>query len=545
MGYWTSYIGVGFYGATRPLFTEAGTLLFNPLVVGASLLLPGARDRGFVWTRRWRYAPFFLLLLLVGVAIEVAGFPNGTPAARRWSGSTATCRWCASCAPRRRPRRSSRSGSAGLLGAGRAAAWARLRALRAGLRRARWSPAAVPGGADRCSPRCRSCAARRSRSSSPGSASRAAWTDAGQRPRPRAAAQLARAGPARADLRQLHLGRDDRRDPAARDRSARSRCATRPPTATRTPPTCSGRSTGSSSSAACCRASCRPLLRLIGAGAVVTGSDDDISRSGGGQRRRGGRRAGRPGPRRARAQLRARARGEPPARGELDGPARAARRCAATTSAAGRGLVHVDAAGPAHDRRRRRRGAGGPGRLRRAAGARADPLRRRPRRGRAAPRRPARGAEVVITDSNRRRRVVPEFAPPEPRRHAGRGREPLDPELRDRSSRSPTAAPTPRRSPCCRARATCARPSAGGLLEFPEHDAIEAFDGDPRHGLGRRPLPATRASAGSRSASSSRATCPTSTCCPLRDWSGQVDRGRRQRRPRQGSARAAPRPGRT
>ena len=40
MGYWTSYIGVGFYGANRPLFSEAGTLLFNPLSVGASLLLP-------------------------------------------------------------------------------------------------------------------------------------------------------------------------------------------------------------------------------------------------------------------------------------------------------------------------------------------------------------------------------------------------------------------------------------------------------------------------------------------------------------------------
>ena len=80
MGYWTSYVGVGFYGASRPLFTEAGTLLFNPLVVGASLLLPALAIAGFVLARRWRYAPFFLLLLVVGAAIEVAGFPNGTPA---------------------------------------------------------------------------------------------------------------------------------------------------------------------------------------------------------------------------------------------------------------------------------------------------------------------------------------------------------------------------------------------------------------------------------------------------------------------------------
>ncbi|HEY6526777.1 MAG TPA: alpha-(1-_3)-arabinofuranosyltransferase family protein, partial [Solirubrobacteraceae bacterium] len=36
MGYWTSYIGVGF-GVSRPFFSDGGTLLFSPLVVGASL----------------------------------------------------------------------------------------------------------------------------------------------------------------------------------------------------------------------------------------------------------------------------------------------------------------------------------------------------------------------------------------------------------------------------------------------------------------------------------------------------------------------------
>ena len=80
MAYWTSYVGVGFYGAARPLYSEAGTLLFNPLVVGASLLLPALAVGGFALTRRWRYAPFLLLVLVVGAAIEVAGFPNGTPA---------------------------------------------------------------------------------------------------------------------------------------------------------------------------------------------------------------------------------------------------------------------------------------------------------------------------------------------------------------------------------------------------------------------------------------------------------------------------------
>ncbi|HVE69466.1 MAG TPA: alpha-(1-_3)-arabinofuranosyltransferase family protein, partial [Solirubrobacteraceae bacterium] len=40
MGYWVSYIGVGFHGATRPYFSGAGTLLYAPLVVAAMLLVP-------------------------------------------------------------------------------------------------------------------------------------------------------------------------------------------------------------------------------------------------------------------------------------------------------------------------------------------------------------------------------------------------------------------------------------------------------------------------------------------------------------------------
>jgi arabinofuranan 3-O-arabinosyltransferase len=78
MGYWTSYLGVGF-GVTRPFFSDGSTLLFNPLVVGASLLLPAFAITGFVRARRLSYAPFLLLLLVVGVVIMTAGFPNGTP----------------------------------------------------------------------------------------------------------------------------------------------------------------------------------------------------------------------------------------------------------------------------------------------------------------------------------------------------------------------------------------------------------------------------------------------------------------------------------
>ena len=51
MGYWTSYIGVGF-GLTRPFFSDGGTMLFNPFVVGASLLLPALAMAGYVRARR-------------------------------------------------------------------------------------------------------------------------------------------------------------------------------------------------------------------------------------------------------------------------------------------------------------------------------------------------------------------------------------------------------------------------------------------------------------------------------------------------------------
>jgi arabinofuranan 3-O-arabinosyltransferase len=78
MGYWTSYIGVG-YGITRPFYSDGGTLLFDPFVVGASLLLPALALTGYVRARRTSYAPLLLLLVIVGGVIMVAGFPAGTP----------------------------------------------------------------------------------------------------------------------------------------------------------------------------------------------------------------------------------------------------------------------------------------------------------------------------------------------------------------------------------------------------------------------------------------------------------------------------------
>ena len=82
MGYWVSYIGVGYGGRLRPYFSDGGVLLFSPPVVLAGLLIPALTLAGFVWTRRWRYGPFFLLLVLVGVVTMSVGFPEGTPLRR-------------------------------------------------------------------------------------------------------------------------------------------------------------------------------------------------------------------------------------------------------------------------------------------------------------------------------------------------------------------------------------------------------------------------------------------------------------------------------
>jgi len=82
MGYWTSYLGVGYSGALRPYTSDAGVMLFQPLVVVASLLVPALVVAGLLAARRWIYAPFCVLLALAGTLIVTAGFPEGTPLRR-------------------------------------------------------------------------------------------------------------------------------------------------------------------------------------------------------------------------------------------------------------------------------------------------------------------------------------------------------------------------------------------------------------------------------------------------------------------------------
>ena len=79
MGYWTSYIGSVGFGVSRPVYSDSGTLLFNPLVVGTSLILPALAFVFFVRLRRRHYATFFATLGVVALVIMTAGFPSGTP----------------------------------------------------------------------------------------------------------------------------------------------------------------------------------------------------------------------------------------------------------------------------------------------------------------------------------------------------------------------------------------------------------------------------------------------------------------------------------
>jgi len=79
MGYWPSYLGTGYGDVLRPYFADSATLLFAPATVVASALVPGLAIAGFARTRRWRYGPFFLVMAMLGALIMSAGFPNGTP----------------------------------------------------------------------------------------------------------------------------------------------------------------------------------------------------------------------------------------------------------------------------------------------------------------------------------------------------------------------------------------------------------------------------------------------------------------------------------
>src|SRR3954452_21311731 len=244
MGFWTSYVGVGYGGVLRPFATHGNAMLFLAPVVLASLLVPALALASFGWTRRWRYAPFFLALTLAGLFVMAVGFPDGTPLRR---GVTFAYYRVESIQFLRTTYKAGPLVALGLAclgGAGFGALWTRLpRARRVdggarGLRRpvdaARRRAAGDRGRRRRRARRPRRVAARQR--PRPGGAARVlrAAVLARRRPRPRPPRRRQpRAGAAGPALRVLPLGRDDRRDPARADeaprRDALDRAVLRPP----------------------------------------------------------------------------------------------------------------------------------------------------------------------------------------------------------------------------------------------------------------------------------------------------------------------------
>ncbi|MHB1570310.1 MAG: alpha-(1-_3)-arabinofuranosyltransferase domain-containing protein, partial [Solirubrobacteraceae bacterium] len=80
MGYWPSYLGQGYANRLLPYYQDSGTLLFDPAVVVASLLVPALALAGYRWTRRWSYGPFLLGLALITLLVMSVGWPTGTAA---------------------------------------------------------------------------------------------------------------------------------------------------------------------------------------------------------------------------------------------------------------------------------------------------------------------------------------------------------------------------------------------------------------------------------------------------------------------------------
>jgi hypothetical protein len=474
MAYWTSYTGFGFRGTTVPFFTESGTLLFNPLVVGASLLVPALAILGFTWTRRWRYGPFFLLLLLVGMVVEVAGFPEGTPArhAMVWIYRNVSVLSFMRTTQKAAPLVA--MGIAGLLGLGAQLAFARLRGLGPA---SRVTAARVAVGAGlalliglAALPLVRGTATERQLT---WDHIPAAWTRAGE-DLDRTLAPNTRAMVLPGQIFGYYdwggtvdaiLPRLTRRPVAVRYETPYS-----DPHATDLLVT----TDRLVQQERLYPGQLLPLLRLMGVGAVVSGTDDDLVRSGAvdpasAAATLAGQGLGRPsrsyGP----------VRTLPAPRGSLAAPQPEpqVRRYDLRT---GRGLVHVEPVGPATvvDG-----GAEGVAALA-AFGAlpadrpllyagdlSADELRREA----------AAGASVVVSDSNRRRRFLPEFTEQNLGATVGEADQlndnwaQIDP-FPDKGTDGQTVA-------VLQGAKYVTAPAQGGLLEFPEHTPSKAFDGDP------------------------------------------------------------------
>jgi hypothetical protein len=479
MSYWTSYIGSGFYGAMRPLYADSPTMLFNPLVVGASLLLPALAVTSFLWARRLRYGPFLMLLAIAGVLIMSAGFPAGTPlrdameSAYRHLFIVRFMRTTQKAAPL------VACGLAGLLGLGADVAWQRLRTLaRDPQRRAAWgrralliaAPAALAGLIVLAAlPLIRGGALDPQMNWKRIST---AWTTAGrdlntQLPQNTRALVL----PGQIFAFYNWGGTGDAILPRLANRPVAVRYET--PYSDLHAVDMLTTVDGLVQQRRLVPGQLPPLLRLMGVGAVVTGSDDDISRTGALDPAAAAdelRSQGLGAPSRSYGPLRA----FPPANGDI-GPSQLLPQVRRYDIPHSRGIVHVDPAGQPTivDG-----GAEGLAILA-AFGA-------LPARGAifyagdlstSALRQQARlGANVVVTDSNRRRAFVPEFTQQDVGNTIGAS-DPVD-------ANSALIDPFPKAGvdgqtvSVLQGASYLRAVNAGGTLSFPETAPIAAFDGD-------------------------------------------------------------------
>lgn len=79
MGFWTSYVGVGYGGVLAPFQSSATAMLYLLPIVIAGLWAGAGGLLSSVLLRRWRYAPFFFMLAVGGLVIMSVGWPEGTP----------------------------------------------------------------------------------------------------------------------------------------------------------------------------------------------------------------------------------------------------------------------------------------------------------------------------------------------------------------------------------------------------------------------------------------------------------------------------------
>ena len=512
MGYWLSYLGVGYGGSLRPLFSGGGVLLFSWPVVIAGLLVPALALTGFVWTRRWRYGPFFLAARARRAARDDRRLPGGDAAA---PGDELHLQ----------PRRGGAVPAHDLQGRAAGGARARLPGGRPPRRgcaaAARWALVAVPlrGSSSAAWPLAtgRALDSQLLLERVP-----PAWSAAADHVDRTAPATTARRRASRPAVRLLRLGRDGRRDPAGAGRAPGGGALRGPVRRPARRSTCCGRSTGSCSSGGRCPASSArcstcwapgrwsraPTTTAAAAAPCRPATAADVLDQLGPPDRAWG--PVRP-ERRAAGTLGGRA--AAPARARL-GPAGGAPGGARRARHGGATVVDGGAEGIA--------GARG---ARRAARARRAPLRGRPRAGRAASGRArGRGRDHRLQPPARARGGADGA---EPRRHAGRRRAVL---ARRRGARPVPGARDRRadgRGP--RRRRGAARAVLAGVPAVPRAAAVRRVRRRPGDALAGRPRARRGASTGSRSRFDGPRDVDTVELLPYSDRLGARDRGRGRR----------------